>query len=764
MKAENLGIMAKHGLPVPAFYLIEEPGQIKGMLKVIRREFPEHTLFAVRSSADGEDGMHMSFAGQFETLLRVPFAGLEAAVRTVFGQTERAEYYSQARAQEHNFTMHVMVQEMIEADLSGVLFTANPQGILNECVIVAGRGTGDSVVADKVPVTTCYFHRTDRIYYCTADEGAPSLTAKLVIRLVEYGEQIEALFGGLPQDIEFAVSGEQIFILQSRPVTTLDADAETIVLDNSNIVESYPGISLPATQSFVRQVYWQVFRSCTLRLSREQKTVDRLDGVLRHMVDVANGRIYYRISSWYEVLLMLPFSGKLIPVWQEMLGVQDKKVSHGLPAAGWITKGKILCSFFYLLVSCPAKMKRLNTEFAKVLADIRVDQIRDSRKLLSLYETLEKQLSAKWDITLVNDMYTFIYTALLKKFAGAEEANRILSRKTGLESMKPVEELIRIAVFVRENGYLDRMKQLTDEAAVVCFLQNEPEPGRMIYDYIELYGDRNLEELKLESRTFRTNPQLLIARIVEYAEDKAVICGKEPEDSEFVVPGGIIGFFSRRAAEGIRNREISRLNRSRIFGLVRSVLLKVGEELCDQQVLAEREDIFYLFFNEIYQAVEDKTSYQSEVERRKRRYQAYAGLPAYSRLVFSGSVVDKPAMAVGETELGQEGTVLAGIPCSGGIITGTVLVVEDPAAVTEDVAGKILVTGMTDPGWVFLITRAAGIIAEKGSLLSHTAIITRELKKPSVVGVRHAVRQLKTGDVVRMDGTTGEITRIKEQE
>ena len=100
------------------------------------------------------------------------------------------------------------------------------------------------------------------------------------------------------------------------------------------------------------------------------------------------------------------------------------------------------------------------------------------------------------------------------------------------------------------------------------------------------------------------------------------------------------------------------------------------------------------------------------------------------------------------------------MPCSGGICEGEALVITDVNN-TGDVGGKILVTKMTDPGWVFLLTRAEGIISEKGSLLSHTAIISRELKIPSIVGVKGLMDTIKTGDLIRMNADKGRIEILK---
>ena len=134
-------------------------------------------------------------------------------------------------------------------------------------------------------------------------------------------------------------------------------------------------------------------------------------------------------------------------------------------------------------------------------------------------------------------------------------------------------------------------------------------------------------------------------------------------------------------------------------------------------------------------------------------------MPAYSRLVFAGESFDKNHVNINSVNVSENCDTLKGTPCSCGCVEGEVVVI-DNVSETKDVKDKILVTKMTDPGWVFLLVEAKGIITEKGSLLSHTAIISRELNIPSVVGVHNVCNILKTGDRVRLNGNTGEIEII----
>jgi len=261
-----------------------------------------------------------------------------------------------------------------------------------------------------------------------------------------------------------------------------------------------------------------------------------------------------------------------------------------------------------------------------------------------------------------------------------------------------------------------------------------------VREYIRLYGDRCPHELKLESMTYRERPALLEAQIRAYAADK----GKLAAMIEGLQTRKAIkkGFLARRAQLGIRNREVSRLNRSGIYGMVRRVFIAIGKQVFGEGWF----DIFYLTIEEIAAGRFDRAL----VDARKREYAAYEKKGGYTRVALRDGEPVKAETAGGWTRS------FAGVGTSQGACEGVAVVVDDPGG-GADVKDKIIVTKTTDPGWVFLLCQAKGIVAEKGSLLSHTAIVSRELGIPSVVGVENATSVIKTGDILRIDGADGRV-------
>ncbi len=795
-KAESLLLMQNSGFNVPAFFVVagccfepraDEAGREGAALRgeaqaavraLLDGEFARARLFAVRSSASVEDTQDASFAGKFDTFLRVPRGEVPGyIVRCYLSRFHPAveEYCREKGLDARAFDMNVVVQEMVEAEFAGVVFTANPQGLLNESVMVCGAGTGDNTVGDKTPVTTYYRSKTDGTYYYETQPSSPVFEDALAEKIFSLAADVETRFGK-PADIEFAVKGGEVFLLQARPITALGAPA--VILDNSNIVESYPGITLPLTGSFVREAYYGVFRSLAARCLKNRRLLAGYDNELRNMVASANGRMYYQINNWYAVLGFLPMSKKIIPMWQDMMGVSEKEYRPYVKNIPRLQSLRISLNCVYEALRVQKGMRSLNGEFASVIQYFRQAYRPGltTGELEQIYRDTSAKVLAKWDITLLNDIYTFVFTGLLKKRlkkTGAAEYERLtndyIAGVSNIESIKPVRALIALAQSALEYGLLDELRALDSDGQARAFLAGGSVFAAAMNEYIRDYGDRSLEELKLESRTFRTSPLLLVKKILEYGADAQKLAEMSKAvrgaDARAHIGGRggfldrrLIRFFAGKAMGGIANREISRLNRSRVYGIARTLFLDIGANLAAEGLLERAEDIFYLTAEEAFGR--SGTDYRTAVVERKREYHMYAQLPAFSRLVFSGPVFNKSHRNINARSTGRPAGEAYGTPCSNGKAEGEALVVEKPSD-AENAAGKILVTKMTDPGWVFLLAAAKGVIAEKGSLLSHTAIISRELGVPSIVGAEHITEMLNSGDIVRMDGGTGKIEVVK---
>jgi len=741
MKEENLKILKENGFNVPFFNIIKWEDRNK---KINTSKY--HGLYAVRSSCNLEDGDISSFAGQFDTYLNVRVKDIEKRVKDCFNSLNSESinsYLKENNIDKSSLKMNVIIQEMVDSKLSGVIFTSNPQGLLNEVVITVGKGVA-SVVSDNKDSTSYYYNTTDNIYYY---EGKKDLLDKETIeKLIDLQNRIKSIFGEF-LDIEFAIDKKGIYILQTRKITTLNDD-NPLILDNSNIVESYPGVSLPLTISFVKFVYSGVFKGVSYRVLKNKRVLNRYSDSFNNMVGSSSARIYYKISNWYTIIKFLPFSKKIIPIWQDMLGVKNKSYDKEKVKVPFFTRIRTYFNCIHELRRAPKNMDKLNNKFISINNEFHEEfnSKMTSVEVFELYNKIKDEVLSIWDITLVNDMYSFLFTGILKKRLKKKyndnKVNEYISGISNIESLKPIESLITIAYKKDQWG--------------------EEVYKREINNYINKYGDRSLEELKLETETFRTNPKLLEDKINEYRKDmnklKELYTSINSKKDTSIKEDFITRFISKRAMLGIKNREISRLNRSRIYGMVRSMFLQVGSNLVKEKRISNVRDIFYLNIEEIFNYKD--YNLKEIIKDRKSDYSIYYELPNYSRLIFSEREFDKHHRSVNNVKKEINKDKLIGTPCSSGIVEGKALVI-DNVSKKLDVKDKILVTKMTDPGWVFLLATCKGVISEKGSLLSHTAIISRELKVPSIVGVEDVTNIIKTNDYIKMNANTGEIEIIE---
>ncbi|CQR24354.1 phosphoenolpyruvate synthase [Streptococcus varani] len=213
----------------------------------------------------------------------------------------------------------------------------------------------------------------------------------------------------------------------------------------------------------------------------------------------------------------------------------------------------------------------------------------------------------------------------------------------------------------------------------------------------------------------------------------------------------------KKALIGIAYRESSRLNRTRIYGMVRQIFRDIGQDLVKKQIIDQVEDVFFLTKEEIFN-LENLENPSSLIATRKEKLVDDQAIVLARRLVFNEKIVEKRASQTQHFKQNSSGD-LHGIGCSKGLVRGRVLVV-DSLQDLSDVRGKILITKMTDPGWVYALMQAKGVIAEQGSLLSHTAIISRELGIPSIVNVPNVTKILQSGQHIEMDGRSGLIRRL----
>ncbi len=771
-------------------------------------------FLAVRSSATSEDGEVYSFAGQFSSRLGATWQDVESAVLECWASafSPHVLAYSKRVGAHALPAVAVVVQVLIDSARSGVAFTSNPHGNLDELVIVAGYGLGEGVVADRVRADTYFYDRRRSSWAVEVVEKREQIvrdgnggTAVVAVdgervtsavldaprreQLRATCERLEQTLGPY-QDVEWAFDAfGTLWLTQTRPITTIPR-GEDSVFDNSNIVESYPGVSLPSTFSYVQTVYARVFRAAVGKLGVPERDLETHEDVWSSLVGYAQGRIYYNLTAWYQMFRLIPGTRAYIPVWEQMLGIdQQRRVASQGAKNSWSSLLRLGWSLVVHFVMLGPRLAGIRRGLQQTTARLTALESLESHQLEREFLHMTGPGMRGWEITLLNDGYAFIFSALVRallKRWGLDEGlfGKLMAGDERLESVEPVRSAVGMAEWLRARpvlaAALSRPFPTAQDLETQLASNEYAEFTELFHRHLAAYGDRGPAELKLESITLRDDPRLLLRIVLRYVpEDLTVQRMVEGEqavrrDAENTVRHQLryrllsrllFAFCLAMARRSIRYRESSRLDRSRAFGLTRRLFATLGRQLHTLGALHDARDVFFLRHQDVFDFVRGKwvdTDLASTVERRKSTFERYQQNTPQERFRTSGPVganvipLAREAKDEAPSVSASGERCLRGQGCSTGVVVGEAVVITDPNT-TADVRGKILVAPMTDPGWVFLMVGAAGLIVERGSLLSHTAIIGRELGKPTVVGVAGATRLIRDGDRIELDGASGTI-------
>lgn len=785
-------------------------------------------LLAVRSSAVDEDGADHSFAGQLESFLFVAPHDVARRVTDVWrsGFTDRVFRYRL----EHGMTPlpappAVLVQQMIPAEISGVAFAADPiTGSRSTIVVSAVFGVGTALVGGDADCDTYRLNHTGRLLEQTIaskivqhvadptalqgvraqsvgepDASRPTLDSKQLREIVDLVLFVSRL-RSRPQDIEWAIHRGRLYLLQARPITALesvaDSDGVRAIWDNSNIAESYNGITTPLTFTFARRAYDGAYRQFCRIMKVPSSVIVENDAIFSQMLGLIRGRVYYNLLNWYRLLAMLPGYSVNRQFMEQMMGVREgipSDVAAGIAHRTWSQRqadrlrlawsgAGLIWNHLVLAGKIRAFYARLNDAMAAPeppLAQMRLDQ------LAAEFRTLESRLITRWDAPLINDFLAMIFFGVLGKLCkkwcpGATEnlQNDLIGDEGGIISTEPARRITEMARLAASDEQFVNALCNEDVASLERQIQQHSAMESAYRSYLDRFGDRCLEELKLESATLVDDPTPLLRSIGHTAirlrdssapsqpfrprmaaeRQVAIALANQP------IRRWLFRWVLRHARGRVRDRENLRFERTRLFGRVRRIFVEIGRRLCAEGRLQRERDIFYLTLDEIL-AFTDGSSVLENLREltalRRRQFEEYRLLPAPAErfetrgAVYVGNRFEASAKA-GVTNSSDD---LKGTGCCPGIVRGPVRVIRDPRG-AELKHGEILVAERTDPGWIMLFPAAAGILVERGSLLSHSAIVAREMGIPAVVSIPGLTQLLSDGQWVEMDGSAGTIHRI----
>ena len=799
--------------------------------KEIENALNEESYYAVRSSSIEEDSSNFSFAGQFETYLYVKKENMLEKIKEVWISSfsnHVMKYRKEGKINNEINVPAVIIQEMVNSEKAGVGFSVNPVNNNYDEVVISGTyGLGTSIVDGDENGDLFIYNkktkeikkeiRTKKIRQVLDFENKKIKTEEINIEeeilndseVCELGENIINIekYYGKPQDMEWAFEKEKLYILQSRPITTLEKTDKktynTIIWDNSNIVESYPEITLPLTFSFIRKAYSDVYKRFSEITGVPAKVVESYQDIYDNMLGLLKGRVYYNLINWYKLLMLFPNSKGNSKFMEQMMGVKKELSEENLNENLLEAEGKmtgfekfrnklekykagftLFMNMFLIEKKAEKFYKIIDENLNGKNSDLSNKNIKELKKY---YKFLENKFLKNWEIPIINDFLVMVWFGLSKKMAEKyikddfEKAHNTLIAQEGnsMISVEPSKYIKKMSLMIKNDKSLkDEIRNIinkNEKSLIEIFkLTQNAEFNSTLNEYMEKFGDRTVHELKLEAPTLREEPLFLIKMIYslsitenvqEHAKRNILEEQKKIYDSLKINP--IKKYLLKKtlfyAKKFIRLRENLRYERTKVFGTVRKIMKKMGVHLKNNNLINNEKDVFYLTVDEIFGLVDGSiidVDLKKLIELRKEEYKKYeteAILPdRFLTRGFLGENFYYEDLA-GNSQLDEN--TLQGTGCSKGIVKGKVKIVLNPMD-TQVEDGDIVVTKSTDPSWVMVFPLLKGLIVEKGSLLSHSAIISREMNIPAIVGVQGATSILKTGDMVQFDGSTGIIKKL----
>ncbi len=783
-KGAQLAQLMRLGLRVPDGFVIvgAAPGNLPAELDDYSTRLGG--AVAVRSSALGEDSAEASFAGQFETVLGVEGApairqAVERCLTSAAGA--RAEAYRSEMHAQTNGNMAVVVQRMVDATAAGVIFTADPvTGQRDRIVINAVRGMGEGLVGGYRTPDHFVVSRDGSVLERQLHGERASIAEARLGDLLRDALTAEAELG-YPLDLEWAIGADdRVYWLQARPITTLDlpgpdelddAVDPTWQLTWYNIAEWMPGAMTPLSWSVVGPSYIFGMNDLFVRAGIARELVESVPILVN-----VQGHAFINMSNFYllgaQMFGMdkdssdLTLTGQVLP-------------EAKLPPSASALKRLVHTLRYFRLV--PAGRKRLDAFVARH-ASLRVEPEEDLveyyRRLQQTFEVFIESAAVHVHTSMMSIALLGLFQRLLSKGGppSAQSQAAVAALLAGAKSQASgaAASSIGVADALNALGALiaaqpvaaERFVRMPgDEALQWLKSPSSGAAGKGFESFLAAHGHRCIRELELRERDWREDPLPMVHSLqLVVAAPRATQTGWAREANQ------ALGELSWGASRLIRwllptaQASVVVRERSKSFRVWLARQLKRGYVAFAQRLVAEgrlpdADLVFFLTHEELGRLAQgpDRALVRRAEHRRRLHPRKMAEEFPY---VCKGKPVP---VAAGEADV-QNGDTMQGTPLSRGVAVGPARVARNLAEAAAMQAGEILVTPFTDVGWTPYFSRAAGLATEVGSVLSHGAVVAREYGLPAVAGLPGVTRRFKSGDMLRVDGNTGELRRVHRRE
>ncbi len=757
-KAKGLDMLVRHGFTVPKGFVITDTDQIDEEAIYQAFDAMKAEKVSVRSSASNEDQSSASNAGQYETCLFVDRSHLMESVKKCLESLNSRRVEDYARHFElKQGTMNIVVQEMIDSDKAGVLFTAGPNNG-SAILIEAVSGQGENLVSGQV---TAHRYEISRKYYRPCSDDL--LNEDEIKRLYETGKKIRTVFSE-EKDLEWAIHNGQLYLLQMRPITTEIIDIEEFDRDDDlrghlftkrNVGEMMPGAVTPLTLSTSAKAIdygmrYMLYKAGVYSSPYEEKPL--------RLISSISGHLFFDMNLLYNMYTKVGIANP------QSMNLSIMGEYHDYPPitakfSNPIVRGINSVKFLRYVMSGRRAMKRFDTMLTKV-------HFTETSSYQELYRSIDHNLTYL-DESLIyhyasssssGSATSTLYMMLDKYFPDKKKyqsfLSHLLTNIPNIESADILSCLQEMAALIKK-----REPKAVDFSAgeLLEFIKNDAETNAKYQDFLARHGHRCIKEAEMRNKPWREDELPLMNYLQSIINSPMKLVQSEEKidlRKEFAFirnpllkRASII--FAKRARQAVVDREYTKSQLIQIIDLFKQQYARLAELMVTANVLTDTDLIYFLTHTEIGKLIDGDTTLLAVAERRRKAY------AIQENLSFDDIYIGKPTADV--FDVGQNDGVMKGVPVSNGECEGIVRVVYSIDDANKLQKGEIMVARFTDIGWTPYYSIVNGMITEIGSSLSHGAVVAREYGLPAIVNMKGATKLLKNGDRIRMDAGKGTV-------
>ena len=735
-------------------------------------------LYAVRSSGNMEDLEEYSFAGQYDTFLNVKKEdigkGIIDCYRSMFGEV-LLQYVVNNGIDATAMKMSVVVQEMVDASLSGICFTIDPvNGFDKEMLIEVSEGLGENIVSGKTAPEQYFYNWYDK-KEVRREKNNKFLSEDAVEKYAGIFSDIQHFFG-YPCDIEFAIADEKLYILQARRITKIGYNGIVDMWTTADFKDG--GVSATVCTPYMWSLYEYIWEfSLRSFIVRSQILKDEeLPGKLGEMF---YGRPYWNMSAVKKAM-------------SQVIGYKEREFDseYGIigdyEGDGQTTK---------VTPSSVSRMIRIVIKQSQILKSRRENNQRYKDELLEQYYQYKDNFDNKkipdiekefvkitkktylrsettyfWQI-FINTIHQSLYKDSLLKYVSESEYLSLLGNIDNISHLLPFYEMWDTTRLIRKDEKAFSYWKEKSAKDIAGSLSSVDNCIPAVKEIIDKYGYHSDKELDITYPCYYEEPETIISMVKDMVVLEDSYSPLEDKENGHRMYSEVLEKVRKKVSDrtfrkvekkvsGMRKmlwwREEFRDVSTRFYYMLRVYTMEYAKYLAEKGVLEKYEDVWFLKVGDLWDYIDGKKSAEdlrNIIIRNKYYYDCYRNYISDNEI---GTVFSKH-----REDVKVKDSSIKGLGANNGSVTGIARVIEDFSQIDRLQEGDILVTRFTDTGWTPKFAILSGIVTEYGGILCHAAIVSREYGIPAIVCCKDAMQKIRDGQTVTIDGTTGTVTIVK---